>query len=294
METVEKLFKKPISEIRLSHRQVSQIPQIAEADLLRSLQTLPGILPLSDFSSALYVRGGTPDQNLYMIDGTDVYNPEHAFGIFSTFNTDAIKQVKLSKGGFGAEYGGRLSSILDVTNLDGNREQFAGTAAISLLSTKTTLQMPMGHRGSLSGSVRRTYFDQTVGKKLKDTPQYYFYDGNFKAFVDVDEKNKLTVSGYGGRDFLNVIFNQDASQETGFQADWGNKTGSVRWMRVFSPQLIGNFWATGSRFSSDFTFDEVQEDDGNFHEPLFDIEGDGIGVFGSVVADSIKVEVLQR
>jgi len=264
MEAVEKLFRKPISEIRLSHRQVSQIPQIAEADLLRSLQTLPGILPLSDFSSALYVRGGTPDQNLYMIDGTDVYNPEHAFGIFSTFNTDAIKQVELSKGGFGAEYGGRLSSILDVTNLDGNREQFAGTAAISLLSAKTTLQMPLGRRGSLSGSVRRTYFDQTVGKKLKDIPEYYFYDGNFKAFVDVDEKNKLTISGYGGRDFLNVIFNEDASQETGFQADWGNKTGSVRWTRVFSPRLFGNFWATGSRFSSDFTFDEVDVVERNF------------------------------
>jgi hypothetical protein len=264
IETVEKLFKKPISEIRLSHRQVSQVPQIAEADLLRALQTLPGILPLSDFSSALYVRGGTPDQNLYMIDGTDVYNPEHAFGIFSTFNTDAIKQVELSKGGFGAEYGGRLSSILDVTNLDGNREEFAGTAAVSLLSAKTTLQMPLGRKGSLSGSMRRTYFDQTIGKSLDDIPDYYFYDGNIKAFVDVNEKNKLTLSGYGGRDFLKVIFNEGASEETGFRADWGNKTGSVRWTRVFSPLLFGNFWATGSRFSSDFTFDEVEVAERNF------------------------------
>lgn len=90
-----------------------------------------------------------------MIDGTDVYNPEHAFGIFSTFNTDAIKQVELSKGGFGAQYGGRLSSVLDVTNLDGNREEFEGTASISLLSAKTTLQTPIGERASLSGSIRR-------------------------------------------------------------------------------------------------------------------------------------------
>ena len=131
MRTSQMLFEKPISGIRLSSRQVRAIPQVAEADLLRSLQTLPGIQSLSDFSSALYVRGGTPDQNLYMIDGSDVYNPEHTFGIFSTFNTDAIKQVELSKGGFGVEYGGRLSSVLNVTNLDGNRKQFEGTASLS-------------------------------------------------------------------------------------------------------------------------------------------------------------------
>lgn len=263
MKTVEKLFEKPISEIRLSHRQVSQVPQVAEADLLRSLQTLPGILPLSDFSSALYVRGGTPDQNLYMVDGSDVYNPEHAFGIFSTFNTDAIKQVELSKGGFGAEYGGRLSSILDVTNLDGNREEFEGSAAISLLSTKTTLQMPLGGRGSLSGSVRRTYFDQTVGRKLDDIPDYYFYDGNIKAFLDLGENDKLALSGFGGRDFLSVIFNEEATAKAGIQADWGNKTGSLRWTRVFSPSLFGNFWVTGSRFTSDFIFEEAQTSERN-------------------------------
>ena len=258
MRTVERLYDKPISEIRLSHRQVSQVPQVAEADLLRSLQTLPGILPLSDFSSALYVRGGTPDQNLYMVDGADVYNPEHAFGIFSTFNTDAIKQVELSKGGFGAEYGGRLSSILDVTNLDGNREEMEGSAAVSLLSAKTALQAPLGSLGSLSGSMRRTYFDQTVGKRLDDIPDYYFYDGNLKAFLDLSESDKLTLSGFAGRDFLDVVFNQDASSEAGLHADWGNKTGSVRWTRVFSPQLFGNFWVTGSRFTSDFTLDDAQ------------------------------------
>ncbi|MFQ5754311.1 MAG: carboxypeptidase-like regulatory domain-containing protein, partial [bacterium] len=165
---IERLFEKPISKIDLTAKQINQIPQVAEADLLRALQTLPGILPISDFSSALYVRGGTPDQNLYLIDGTDVYNPEHAFGLFSTFNTDAIKKVELSKGGFGAQYGGRLSSILNVTNLDGNREEFEGSSAISLLSAKTTLQMPIGQIGSISGSFRRTYFAQTIAKAIDD------------------------------------------------------------------------------------------------------------------------------
>ena len=147
----ERLFDKQISQFKLSARQLKQIPQVAETDLLRSLQMLPGVLPVSDFSSALYVRGGTPDQNLYLMDGTDVYNPEHAFGLFSTFITDAIKQVELSKGGFGAKYGGRLSSILSVTNLDGNREQFEASGSISLLSVQTTIQMPIGSNGSLTG-----------------------------------------------------------------------------------------------------------------------------------------------
>ena len=268
MTTGERLFKQPVSSIALSPRQIKSLPQVAEADLLRSLQSLPGILPLSDFSSALYIRGGTPDQNLYMIDGSDVYNPEHAFGIFSTFNTDAIKHVELYKGGFGAEYGGRLSSILDVTHLDGNREEFEGSAAISLLSAKTTLQMPLGQRGSLSGSLRRTYFDQTVARALDNVPDYYFYDRNFKAFVEVDANNKLTLSAYGGRDFLDVIFNPDAAEEVSFQADWGNKTGSGRWTRVFSPRLFGNFWVTGSRFSSDFALEEAEVEERNLVSDL--------------------------
>ncbi len=256
LPTIEKLYRKPISEISLNSKQIKRIPQVAEADLLRSLQTLPGVLPVSDFSSALYIRGGTSDQNLYLLDGTDVYNPEHAFGLFSTFNTDAIKQVNLSKGGFGAEYGGRLSSILDITNLDGNREEFEGTASISLLSAKTTLQMPIGTIGSVSGSIRRTYFDVTIAEYIDDIPDYYFWDGNLKAFLDLDANNKLTISGYGGRDVLDVIFNNDATEQLGFTYDWGNSTGSIRWTHIFSPQLFSNFWFTASRFSSVFNLDE--------------------------------------
>ncbi len=264
MRTSQMLFEKPISGIRLSSRQIRAIPQVAEADLLRSLQTLPGIQPLSDFSSALYIRGGTPDQNLYMIDGSDVYNPEHTFGIFSTFNTDAIKQVELSKGGFGAEYGGRLSSVLNVTNLDGNREQFEGTASLSLLSAKTTLQAPLGDRGSLSGSMRRTYFDQTVARFIEDVPDYYFYDGNLKVFLELNDRNSLTISGYGGRDFLDIPFNTESTEETGLVTDWGNKTGSMRWTRVLTPKLFSTFWLTGSRFSSDLTIEAANVVERNF------------------------------
>lgn len=253
---IEELYRRPISKLELTGVEIAKIPQVAEADLLRSLQTLPGVVSMSDFSSALYVRGGSSDQNLYLIDGTDVYNPEHAFGLFSTFNTDAIKKVELSKGGFGAEYGGRLSSVLNVTNLDGNREEFEGSGSLSLLSARTTLQMPIGHRGSISGSIRRTYFDKTIGAAINDIPDYYFWDGNVKAYFELDKKNFLTISGYGGQDVLGFTFNEEAESRTGFDVRWGNTTGSARWTRVFTPQLFGNFWVTGSRFQSKFEFTE--------------------------------------
>ncbi len=261
--TIEKLYNKPISEIHLNAKQIQQIPQAVEADLMRSLQTLPGIMPVSDFSSELYVRGGTADQNLYLLDGTDVYNPEHAFGFFSTFNTDAIKQVNVSKGGFGAEYGGRLSSVVDVINLDGNREEFEGSLAISLLSARTTLQMPVGSFGSISGSVRRTYFDKTVANYIDDVPDYYFYDGNIKGFFELGSRDKLTLSAYGGRDYLDLNFNEDAEEKVGFSYDWGNKTGSIRWTHIFSPTVFSNFWITNSRFSSYFDMDEFNVFEGN-------------------------------
>jgi outer membrane cobalamin receptor len=257
VRTIDKLFAKPISKVELNAQQINSIPRVIEADLLRSLQTLPGVQPLSDFSSALFIRGGTPDQNLYLIDGTDVYNPEHAFGLFSTFNTNAIKKVELSKGGFGAEYGGRLSSVLNVTNLDGNRNRFQGDAAISLLSASTTLQAPLGSFGSISGSFRRTYLDQTIAKFVDDIPTYYFYDGNLKAFLDLGEKDKVVVSFYGGQDVLDYKFDKEKDDSPTFKYDWGNYTGSVNWKKIITPSLFANFWITGSKFNSNFDFDEM-------------------------------------
>jgi hypothetical protein len=256
--TIDKLFVKPISQIELTSRQINNIPRVVEADLLRSLQTLPGIQPLSDFSSALYVRGGTPDQNLYLVDGTDVYNPEHAFGLFSTFNTNAIKKIELSKGGFSAEYGGRLSSILSVTNLDGNRNNFQGDLSVSLLSGAVTLQTPIGSIGSVSGSFRRTYLDQTVAKFIDEVPPYYFYDGNLKAFFDLDDEDKLTFSLFDSKDNLDYTFEKNSQDKVGFHYDWGNTTGSINWRRIITQKLFGNFWFTSSKYSSLFNFDEIE------------------------------------
>ncbi|MBN1637699.1 MAG: TonB-dependent receptor, partial [Ignavibacteriales bacterium] len=257
MSVGDKLFIKPISRFDLSPQQVNQMPRLIEADLLRTLQTLPGITALSDFSSALYVRGGTPDQNLYMIDGTDVYNPEHAFGIFSTFNTYAIKKVEISKGGFSADYGGRLSSVIDVTNIDGNRNKFQGVANVSLLSASTTLQIPLGDFGSISGSLRRTYIDQTYAKWFDEIPNYYFLDGNIKAFFDINENNKLSVSFFRSYDDLEFRVDKTKKNSFGFDYDWGNTTGSINWKHIFNPEIFSSFWITGSSFKSCFDMRRV-------------------------------------
>lgn len=262
--TIEKMFAKPISRINLNAQQINQIPRMIEADLLRSLQTMPGIMAISDFSSALYIRGGTPDQNLFMIDGTDVYNPEHAFGIFSTFNTNAIKKVELSKGGFGAEYGGRLSSVLDITNIDGNRKEFEGVANVSLLSASTTLQLPIGDLGSISGSIRRTHIDQTYAKWVDEIPDYYFYDANLKSFLDLDTKNKLTLSFFNSQDNLDFKADKDAEESFGFLYDWGNTTGSVNWKHIFGPKLFTTFWLTASRYQSNFNLEDVNFSEDNY------------------------------
>jgi hypothetical protein len=257
IKAIDKLFTKPISQIELTQVQINKIPKFVEADLLRAMQTLPGITALSDFSSALYVRGGTPDQNLYLIDGTDVYNPEHAFGIFSTFNTNAIKKVEMSKGGFGAEYGGRLSSVLNVTNLDGNRNNFEGFVNVSLISASATLQLPLSTFGSISGSIRRTYIDQTYAKWVEDIPTYYFIDGNVKAFFDLGNSDKLTLSFFSGRDDLDFEVDKEAQESLSFLYNWGNTTGSINWKHIFSPKLFASFWLTASRFDSQFDFPAV-------------------------------------
>jgi len=272
VRTSVQLFRKAISRIDINPAEIKTMPAVLETDLLRTLQSLPGILPISDYSSKIYVRGGTSDQNLFLVDGADVYNPEHAFGLFSTFNTDAVKNIKISKGGFSSEYGGRLSSVLDVTNLDGNRKEFEGTAEVSLLSAKGTIQLPIGSFGSVSASYRRTYFGETAKLFYDDIPDYYFYDGHIKAFFDINADNKLTLSYYSGDDFLDYDFASGEEGAPSIHYDWGNTTGSIRWTHVFSPSLFSNFYVTASRFDSKFEVTEVDHSETN---DLFDLSFKG-------------------
>jgi len=250
----QEMFEAPVSNVELSGEAIRQLPQLLESDLMRSLQTLPGVVPLSDYSSQLYIRGGTPDQNLYLVDGADVYNPEHAFGLFSTFNTESIKNATLSKGGFGAKYGGRLSSVLDITNLDGNRYKTTGTATLSLLAAKATVQSPLGSWGSVSGSFRRTYLDlirETDEQLKEDIPDYYFYDGTIKLFADINTNNKLTLSFFQSRDDLQYLFNENSDNSDGIFYNWGNRTFSVKWTTIFNSSVYADFWLTNSKFDSD-------------------------------------------
>ena len=254
----DKLYAKPLSTIEMNSKQVNEIPKVVEADLLRALQSMPGITAISDFSSAIYVRGGTPDQNLYLVDGTEIYNPEHAFGIFSTFNTNAIKKVDVSKGGFGAEYGDRLSSVIDVTNLDGNRNNLEGNINISLIAASLTMQMPIGSIGSISGSFRRTYIDQTYAKFISNLPDYYFDDGNLKGFFQLGDRDNLTASYFGSKDNLNFQVDNSSPQSPRVIYDWGNTLGSLNWTHLLSDKIYTNFLVTGTEFKSNFYLNEAQ------------------------------------
>lgn len=244
-----------ISNVLRTTKDLTDIPQIADSDVFRAIQVLPGVSAMSDFSSGLYVRGGSPDQNLILLDETDVYNPSHFGGIFSTFNTDAIENVELMKGGFPAKYGGRLSSVLDVTNLDGNRKEFEGVARVSLISASSTIQGPW-KKGSFMASFRRTYIDLISQLIDIDIPDYYFYDGHAKFTYDLSEKDKITTSAYFGKDKLNMDFGVTMNLA------WGNETYSAQWMHIFNPQLFSQFVIAGSHFNFNFALES--DNDQNF------------------------------
>ena len=236
-----------VSNTLQTTKEILDVPQIADSDIFRSIQILPGVSSLSDFSSGFYVRGGTPDQNLILLDEIDVYNPSHFGGIFSTFNTDAIESVELMKGGFPAKYGGRLSSVLNVSNLDGNRKHHEGIARVSLISANSTLQGPWKigeQKGSYMASFRRTYLE--LVQKALDLPDYYFYDGHTKLTWDVTEKDKIALSTYFGKDKLSFDFGYD------MLIQWGNETFSSQWVHIFNPQIFSRFVLAGSHFNSLF------------------------------------------
>ena len=234
--------------VTLETAQLQELPAVGETDLLRSLQLLPGIQAASDISSGLYIRGGGPDQTLILLDQIPLYNPTHAFGFFSTFNPDAIKDISLHKGAYPAQYGGRLGSVLDVRNRDGNRKGFEGTGGISLISARMTLEGPAGD-GSWMVSGRRTYLEPVLSlirDEDTDVPYYYFYDTNAKFNHDFADHDKLMFSGYFGRDDLKI----DLEDGSFFNVRWGNTAFTGRWTHVFSPAVFGNLVVSGSKYES--------------------------------------------
>ena len=245
-----------ISTTTITQRQLATLPTFAEADLFRTLQLLPGVVSRSDFSSQLYVRGGSPDQNLVLLDGVTVYNPFHLLGLFSMFNTDAVKQVEFVTGGFSAEYGGRLSSVLHITNNEGNSKEFEGHANISVLSARATVEGPIP-RGSYLISGRRTYFDQLFRGTRYDFP-YYFYDVQGKINFDVNENHRITLSGFYGDDKLDYeIKADDENDDFGVGIDWlwGNRTTSLYWRWLIHPNLFSEVVVTRSKFTLDLNLE---------------------------------------
>ena len=245
------------SKVTLGTRQLTSLPGILEADVFRAVQALPGVSTLSDFSAGLYVRGGSPDQNLILLDDIDVYNPNHLFGFFSTFNVDAVKTVDLQKSGYPAQYGGRLSSLLDVHNRDGNRKKVAGVARASIIASSITVDGPWPH-GSWLVSGRHTYIEPLARAMKVDLP-YRFYDLQGKVNLDLGQNDHLSLSGYTGRDRLH--WDQPGLN---LLLDWGNETWSAQWTHLLSPRLFSHFVLGHSHFDSraavafqDFSFQET-------------------------------------
>ncbi|MEM7298576.1 MAG: TonB-dependent receptor, partial [Bacteroidota bacterium] len=256
-----------MSSVSLTSKQIESVPMIlGEYDVMKALQLLPGIQGGTEGSSGIYVRGGGPDQNLVLLDGVPVYNTSHVFGFFSVFNGDAINSVEVIKGGFPARYGGRLSSVIDITMKEGNNKEVKGKATIGLVSSKFMIEGPIkDERTSFILSGRRTYLD-LIAKPfdVANGNDYYFYDFNAKINHRFSNKDRVFLSFYGGNDTFSstttsTTFNQTSQTSTSTNTDsglqWGNIISVLRWNHVFNPKLFGAFSATYSRFQFD-TFDE--------------------------------------
>lgn len=256
--------KTQMSTIEVPIEQIKKIPALlGEVDVIKALQLLPGVQSGSEGASGLYVRGGSPDQNLILLDGVPVYNANHLFGFFSVFNADAINDVKLIKGGFPARYGGRLSSVLDINMKEGNRKGFHGEGSIGLISSKLTLEGPIGEKTSYLMSGRRTYIDLLAKPFIEDafredgqdgSTGYYFYDLNAKVNHTFSDKDKIYLSMYTGKDkfYLNTKdIDSDPADVTEFGLGWGNLTTALRWNHLITPKLFGNLTATVSDYGFD-------------------------------------------
>lgn len=262
-----------VSKVNIPMQQIQQMRIGGEADIFRALQMLPGVLTSSQISSGLFIRGGSPDQNLVLLDGMTVYNPTHLFGFISAFNSDAVKDVELLKGGFPAEYGGRMSAVLNVTQKDGNREKVQGMVGLGLISSRASVQGPVGNGSWFIGG-RRTYLDALVGLLPEDPdnpfPSFNFYDLNAKVTQSLGESDKISVSGFLTDDALTL-----AQPNIDFGIGIGNRAASVRWTHVEGDDLFTSVTASASRYRNGF--------DGNN-------AGFEFAVANSIVDYSIKAE----
>lgn len=263
-----------MSTVDIPIAQIKKVPALlGETDVLKAMQLLPGVQSGGEGQSGLYVRGGSPDQNLILLDGVPVYNASHLFGFFSVFNADALKDVKLIKGGFPARYGGRLSSVLEINMKEGNMQNFQGSASVGLVASKLTLEGPIiKDKTSFIISGRRTYIDlltqPLIQKNNKEngidgSQGYFFYDLNAKVNHKFSEKDHLYLSFYGGTD---KFYQEERDTEISFQDyrdnkfNWGNTTTALRWNHVWNPKLFSNTTLTYSGYLLNFGILEGTEE----------------------------------
>lgn len=258
-----------MSVTKLPMNMVKSLPVfMGEVDIIKTLQLLPGIQSGNEGASGLYVRGGGPDQNLILLDGVPVYNANHLFGFFSVFNADAINSVSITKGGFPARYGGRLSSVLDIRMKEGNSKEFHVTGSVGLIAAKLTVEGPIiKDKTSFIVSARRTYIDilakpflmlasnQEPGYKINSG--YYFYDLNAKINHKFSDKSRLYLSAYMGNDKAYTkeeYKDNEVYDEEEFGLKWGNITTSLRWNYMFNNKLFANTRVSFTRYK--FNVDE--------------------------------------
>lgn len=257
-----------MSATKLNIEQIKEIPQfMGEVDVLKTIQLLPGVKGASEGNSGIYVRGGGPDQNLILLDEAVVYNAAHLFGFFSVFNGDAVKSLNLIKGGMPAQYGGRLSSVLDISMKEGNNTKYQAEGGIGVISSRFTVQGPIKKDTSsfiLSG--RRTYIDVLMEPFIKESSPfkgsgYYFYDLNTKLNYRLSDKDRLFLSGYFGRDVFSYNNKNDNFK---VRIPWGNATTSLRWNHLFNQKMFMNT----SLVFTDYKFEFGAEQEG-FEFKLF-------------------------
>ncbi|MEW6772417.1 MAG: TonB-dependent receptor [Bacteroidota bacterium] len=241
-----------MSVAQLDIKQVEKIPALlGEVDIVKAVQLLPGVTNVGEGASGFNVRGGNVDQNLILLDDAPVFNSSHLFGFFSVFNPDAVKDLKLYKGGVPAQYGGRASSVLDVRLKEGNNKHFEANGGIGTIFSRLSLEGPIKkEKASFIVAARRSYIDilakPFLSKKqpsLKDA-QFYFYDLTAKVNYRIDDKNTIFLSGYFGRDVFGA----------GFTFDWGNATTTLRWNHIFNPRLFMNLTAFYSNYDYKIIF----------------------------------------
>lgn len=238
-----------MSRNQINIQQVKKLPALfGEADIIKAIQLLPGVISAGEGTSSFFVRGGSADQNLILIDEAPVYDPSHLFGLFSVFNADIIKDSELYKGGIPSQYGGRLSSILDVRTKDGNNKNLSGVVGIGTLAARIMLEGPIQEeKSSFIISARRSYVDAFL-KLANEDNLVHFYDINAKVNWRHSNKNRFFVAFYTGRDVFNF--------EDIFGFNWGNTTATFRWNHLFNDRLFSNTSIVASNFDYGLTFDD--------------------------------------